>query len=75
MNRHGGHFVLFFEKIKKIEKIPKKKEILWYGFILYVLVDEFLNFTNFLAFKLCLEIRKVNEKTKKIFTGQRIRAC
>ena len=37
MNRHGGHFDRFFNKIKESEKIVKN-EILWHGVLLCVLV-------------------------------------
>ena len=37
MNRHGGHFDRFFNKIKESEK-QSKIEILWHGVPLYVLV-------------------------------------
>ena len=37
MNSNGGHFDLFLKKSKKVKKYSKK-EILWHGVILCVLV-------------------------------------
>ena len=38
MNTHDGHFDRFFEKLKESEKILKKKQILWHGLLICVLV-------------------------------------
>ena len=37
MNSHGGHFDRFLKKIKKVKKLSKK-DILWHGVLLCVLV-------------------------------------
>ena len=37
MNTHDGHFDRFFEKLKESEKYSKK-QILWHGLLICVLV-------------------------------------